>query len=104
MLMIAGGQMAKGYWITFYRSVTNPNALAQYAKLAEVSIRAKGGRFLARGMAARVEGGPNQRSVIIEFDSLADAVAAYESPDYQAAVKFLTGAVERGVRIVEGID
>jgi uncharacterized protein (DUF1330 family) len=41
--------MAEGYWITFYRSVSDPAALAAYAKLAGPAIVANGGRFLARG-------------------------------------------------------
>ena len=95
--------MAKGYWITFYRSVSNPAALAEYAKLAGPSIQASGGRFLARGVAARTfEAGLRERSVVIEFDSVAQAIAAYESPAYQAALKVLQGAAERDVRILEG--
>jgi uncharacterized protein (DUF1330 family) len=95
--------MAKGYWITFYRSVSNPAALAEYAKLAGPSIQAGGGRFLARGVAARTfEAGLRERSVVIEFDSVAQAIAAYESPAYQAALKVLQGAAERDVRILEG--
>jgi len=97
--------MAKGYWINFYRSVSNPAALAEYAKLAGPAIEAGGGRFLARGTPARTfEAGLNQRSVVIEFDSVEKAIATYESPAYQAAVKHLEGAVERDVRILEGIS
>jgi uncharacterized protein (DUF1330 family) len=96
--------MAKGYWITFYRSVSNPAALAEYAKLAGPPIQAGGGRFLARGSAIKAyEAGLNQRSVVIEFDSVEKAVSAYESPAYQAALKVLEGAVERDVRILEGV-
>jgi len=40
---------------------------------------------------------------MIEFDSVEKAIAAYESPEYQAAVKVLKGAVERDVRILEGV-
>ena len=96
--------MAKGYWITFYRSVSNPTALAEYARMAGPAIEAGGGRILARGAAARAfESGLPQRSVLIEFDSVAQAVATYESPAYQAALKVLDGAVERDVRMVEGL-
>ncbi len=95
--------MAKGYWVTLYRSVSNPAALAEYAKLAGPAIQASGGRFLARGVAARAfEAGLNERSVVIEFDSVAQAIAAYESPAYQAALKILEGVAERDVRILEG--
>ena len=95
--------MPKGYWITLYRSVSNPTALTGYARLAVPAIQAGGGRFLVRGTAARVfEAGLIQRAVVIEFDSTERAVATYESPAYQAALKVLEGAVERDVRIVEG--
>jgi len=97
--------MAKGYWVVFYRSVSNPAALAQYAKPAEAAILAGGGRFLSRGAAVNVfEAGIKERSVIIEFDSAAKAIAAYESPAYQSALKFLEGAVERDVRMLEGVS
>ena len=41
--------MAKGYWVSCYRAVRNPDALGEYAKLAGPAIEAGGGRFLARG-------------------------------------------------------
>jgi len=95
--------MAKGYWIAFYRSVSNPAALAEYAKLATPAIQAGGGRFIARGTPyRRYEEGLDQRSVVIEFDSVQSAVATYESPAYQAALKVLGSAAERDLRILEG--
>ncbi len=95
--------MAKGYWITLYRSVSNPAALAEYAKLAGPAIQAGGGRFLVRGMPAKTyEAGLNQRTVVIEFDSLDAAIQTYESSAYQAAVRLLQGAAERDVRFVAG--
>jgi uncharacterized protein (DUF1330 family) len=95
--------MAKGYWIAFYRSVSNPAALAEYAKLATPAIQAGGGRFIARGTPYRkYEAGLDQRSVVIEFDSVQSAVATYESPAYQAALKVLGSAAERDLRILEG--
>jgi uncharacterized protein (DUF1330 family) len=97
--------MGKGYWITFYRSVSNPAALTEYAKLAGPVIQAGGGRFLARGTPAKTfEAGLNQRSVVIEFDSVEKAIAVYKSPGYQAALRVLEGAVERDVRILEGVS
>ncbi len=97
--------MAKAYWIAFYRSIKNPDALAAYAKLAGPAVQAAGGRFLARGMPAKVyEAGLNQRTVVIEFDSLQAAIAAHDSPGYQEALKALgKNAVERELRIVEGV-
>jgi uncharacterized protein (DUF1330 family) len=97
--------MAKGYWVVFYRSVSNPVALAQYSKPAEAAILAGGGRFLTRGAAVRAfEMGIKERSVMIEFDSPAKAIEVYESPAYQSALQLLEGAVERDVRILEAVS
>ena len=95
--------MAKGYWITFYQKIHNADALAAYAKLAGPAIEAGGGRFLARGVPAKVyDGGIQERAVLIEFPSAEQAVATFESPSYQAAAELLAGAVERDVRIIQG--
>ncbi len=96
--------MAKAYWIAFYHSVTNPDALAAYAKLAGPAIVAGGGVFHVRGMPAKTyEAGLNQRTVMIEFPSVAAATAAHDSADYQAALKALDGGAIRDMRIVEGV-
>ena len=94
--------MAKAYWIATYFSISNPDALAEYAKLAGPAITAGGGRFLARGNAAKAyEKGVR---VLIEFDSVEKAAAAHDSPGYQAALKVLGNAVQRDLRIVEGVS
>ena len=96
--------MAKAYIIVCYRSVKNQEAWAAYAKLAAPAIQAAGGRFLVRGMPAKTyEGGLNQRTVLVEFDSVARAIAAHDGPGYQEALKVLGNAVERDFRIVEGV-
>ena len=96
--------MAKAYWIAFYRSIRNPDALAAYAKLAGPAIQGAGGRFIARGGTAKTyEAGLNQRVVVIEFESVAKATAAHDSTGYQAALKVLGDGAERDIRIVEGI-
>ena len=96
--------MAKGYWISFYRAVSDPGRLAAYGALAVPALEAAGGRILARGTAAKAFEGVSERVVVVEFASVAQAVAAYESPRYQAARRLLDGAVDREVRIVEGVD
>src|SRR5581483_12333263 len=84
--------MAKAYWVATYRSISNPEALAEYAKLAAPAIQAGGGRFLARGNPSKVyEAGINQRVVIIEFDSVTQAVATHDGAGYQAALAKLKG-------------
>jgi uncharacterized protein (DUF1330 family) len=97
--------MAKAYWISAYRSVSDPEKLAAYGKLAGPALESHGGRFLARGgRVAAYEAGLTQRTVIIEFDSFEQAVAAYQSPEYQEALAVFDGAAEREVRIVEGVE
>ncbi len=97
--------MAKAYWIAFYRSIKNPDALAAYAKLAGPAVQAGGGRFLVRGVPAKTyEAGLAQRVVVIEFDSVVQATATHDSPAYQEALKALgKDSVERDMRITEGV-
>lgn len=94
--------MAKAYWVAVYRSIRDPEALAAYARLAGPAMHAAGGRFLVRGMPAKIyEAGLNQRVVVLEFDSVEKATAAHDSEGYQAALKVLGNAAERDIRIVE---
>ena len=69
------------------------------------AVQAAGGKFLARGPAAKAyEAGIMQRVVVIEFDSVEKAVAAHDGAGYQEALKVLgKGNVERDLRIVEGV-
>jgi len=95
--------MAKAYWVSAYRAVKDADKLAAYAKLAGPAIAAGGGRFLARGLPAKTyEYGLAERTVLIEFDSVAQATATHDSPDYQAALVALGDGAERDLRIIEG--
>lgn len=97
--------MAKAYWIAFYHSISDADAMAAYAKLAAPAIQAGGGRFLVRGMPAKTyEAGLNQRTVVIEFDSVEQAIAAHDSPGYQEALKAMGNAAKRDMRIVEAVN
>ena len=96
--------MAKGYWVSAYHSVSDTDKLMAYAKLAAPAIEQAGGKFLARGVAAHAyEAGVKQRTVVVEFESVAKALAAHDSPGYQAALKALEGGAVRDLRIVEGV-
>ena len=95
--------MSKTYWIATYHSVRDPEALAAYAKLGGPALQKGGGRILARGIPAQTyEKGLSQRTVLIEFDSVAQAIAAHDSPEYQEALRVLGNAVDRDMRIIEG--
>jgi uncharacterized protein (DUF1330 family) len=97
--------MPKAYWISTYHAVHDPVALAAYAKLAGPALLKAGARFLARGMPSQVyERGLSQRVVLIEFDDVAQAIAAHDSADYKEALRVLGKAVDRDLRIVAGTE
>jgi uncharacterized protein (DUF1330 family) len=97
--------MPKGYWVTVYRSISDPQKLAAYAKLAPPAVTPFGARYIARGTAAAAfESGQKERIVISEFPSLEKAIAAYNSPAYKKALDALGDGAVRDIRIVEGTD
>ena len=96
--------MPKAYWVTCYHEVKDPERLRAYAKLAGPALEAGGGRFLARATAAQAfEAGRMERTVVIEFASVQQALAAHASPAYQAALAALGDGAVRDLRIVEGV-
>jgi uncharacterized protein (DUF1330 family) len=96
--------MAKAYFISCYRQISDPAKLAAYGKLAVPAIEAAGGRILARGVAAKAyEAGQLERIVVIEFDSIEQAVAMHDGAAYQQALATLAGGAVRDVRIVPGV-
>ena len=95
--------MAKAYWIACYREISDPAKLAAYARLAGPAVEAGGGRFLARAVAAQAyEDGKVDRTVLIEFESVDQAVAVHDGAAYQAALALLKGGAVRDLRIVQG--
>ena len=96
--------MAKAYWISCYRNISDPAKLTAYAQLAGPAIESGGGRFLARATAAQAyEDGKTERTVIIEFASVEQAIATHDSAAYQAALAALAGGAVRDLRIVPGV-
>lgn len=95
--------MAKGYWVSAHRRAADPDKHAAYRLLAIAAIEAAGGRFLVLGGQSQArEYGLEERTVVIEFDSYAAALAAYETEDYRRALAALGDGAERDLRIVEG--
>ena len=95
--------MSKGYWIATYLDIKDPAKLEAYATMALSAITGAGGTFLARGMPDTVhEAAQNTRTVVIEFESLAAAKAAYQSPAYQEALAVLGDGAVRDIRLIDG--
>ena len=97
--------MPKGYWISSFRSVKDRARFANYVQRAIPIMQSAGARFLVKNMPAKVyEGGIDELTVVLEFESTAAAIATYESEAYQNALKILGDAVERDLRIVEEFE
>ena len=89
------------YWINTFTAIRDQERLERYIALAGPAMRAHGGRFLARGNPERVfEGAVPLRTTLIEFPSVEDAVRAYESTEYQAALSALGDAADREIRVI----
>ena len=97
--------MPKGYWVTSYRKINDPERLSAYAKLAGPAITPFGGRYLARGTAvAAFEAGLKERIVISEFPNVEQALAAHDGPVYREALRILSDGAGRDIRIVEALE
>ncbi len=94
--------MAKGYWVGNVK-VEN---LAEYMKYVQANATAFekfGGKFLVRaGQHELREGQMNDRIVVIEFKDYATAIACYDSPEYQAAMKLRIDHSSGSIAIIEG--
>lgn len=91
------------YWIAVYKAVHDSDKVVAYAELAGPALLAAGGRFLARGLPeATFELGEATRTVVVEFDSVAAAVAAHDSDAYQEALRALGDGADRDLRVVPG--
>ena len=94
--------MKKGYWIAMV-DITDPDRYQDYVRANAAAFEKYGARFVVRaGRHHDPEGPAGQRHVVIEFDSYDKAIACYESPEYQEALKIRLEASEARFVIVEG--
>ena len=96
-------QFTPGYIIT-NAEVFDKDAYGEYGKLAPDAIAKYGGEFLTRGGAAQILEGnwEPHRIVVVKFDSVEQAKAMYNSPEYQAAKEKRIGAADFNMIVVEG--
>ncbi len=96
--------MAKGYWVGRV-DVSNPEAYKNYVAANGVAFAKFGGRFLVRGGSFEaVLGSSRARNVVIEFPSYGQALACWNSPEYQAARARQEGGAEIDLIVIEGYD
>lgn len=96
--------LKKGYWIVAYRAISDESALKAYGASALPAVQSFAGRFFTRSTSQvqAHEAGLPLRTIVVEFDSYANALAAHESEAYQKALQTLGSGAERDFRIVEG--
>jgi len=96
--------MANAYLVGIYNKIIDQEKLQKYAVDALPAMMANGGKkALARsGNITQIEGIPPERAVILEFESVEAAKNAYNSEDYQAALKNLDGGADRFLFVIEG--
>jgi len=96
--------MPKGYWIANV-DVHDAEVYDKYRAANAKPFADFGAKFLVRGAPPDIrEGTSHPRIVVIEFASLADAVACYESEGYQAAKDIRSSVSDGNLVIVEGYD
>ena len=90
--------------LSAHRSTADPKKRDAYIKLAVPALQKGGGEIIASTDDVIIkENGVKERTVLIEFDSFDQAIKAYESEDYQEALKALDGGADRDIRIFEGL-
>lgn len=95
--------MPKAYWVARV-TVTEPDTYKLYAEAAPEAFKRYNARVLARGgRAQQLEGDGRPRNVVIEFPSFEEAIACYNSEEYQAARKHRQDAGDAEIVIVEGV-
>lgn len=91
------------YWIA-HVTVTDPDPYKLYADAAPAAFKKYNAKILARGgRTEHLEGEGRPRNVVIEFATFEDAIACYNSPEYQEARKHRIGAGEAQILIVDGV-
>jgi len=94
------------YWVARSK-INDPVQYKKYTDRVPEIIAQFGGKVLARGGDYRILEGPQkfERFVVIEFPSMAQAIACHHSQAYQEASAFRRdGAGEVELVIVEGGD
>ena len=95
--------MPKTYWIARV-DVSDPETYKTYVETGRPAFARYNAKFLARGGKTEVlEGNARARNVVIEFASMEDALACYNSPEYTAARKIRHSISEGEFILVEGV-
>ena len=96
--------MANAYLVLIYNKIIDKEKLQKYAVDSLPAMMSNGAKkTLARSAnITQIEGIPPERAVILEFENVEAAKIAYNSEDYQSALKKLDGGADRSLFIIEG--
>ena len=96
--------MPKGYWIG-HVTVHDPEMYPKYIEAGSIAYKKYGARFLVRGGEfTGMEGNNKERNVVLEFDSYEQALACYNSPEYETARKIRQSCATTDMIVIEGTD
>jgi len=96
--------MPKAYWIARV-DVDDAEEYKKYVETGKPAFARYNAKFLARGgRSEALEGNNRARNVLIEFASMEDALACYNSPEYTAARAIRRKVSEGDWILVEGVE
>ena len=86
--------------------VTDWERYREYTQLSPIAVEAYGGRFIARAGETVTLEGPEEtrRVVLLEFPTLDDAKAFYDSEEYGRAKAARAGAADAQFVAIAGVD
>jgi uncharacterized protein (DUF1330 family) len=95
--------MAKTYWIARV-DIADPETYKLYVEASAPAFAKHNAKILARGGRTEVLEGPARaRNVVIEFASMEEALACYNSPEYVKARAWRHQASTGELILVEGV-
>ena len=97
--------MKKGYWISLYTNIKNPENLKKYAETVTPIIQSFGGVPLVRGGKYEAFSGDKfLRTVIWEFPNYSKAIECHNSKEYQDGWSIAKDTTERHMQVIEGFS
>ncbi|ASK28230.1 DUF1330 domain-containing protein [Neisseria chenwenguii] len=98
--------MGKPVYFIIDVKINDPEAMKPYQQQVAATFEKFGGRrLIAGGAAETLEGrAPEGKIVMVRFDSMEQAHAWHESPEYQAIIGIRHTAAESRAWFVEGVE
>jgi uncharacterized protein (DUF1330 family) len=97
-------KMSDAYLFVSYKQAADPSHLAAYGALAVPAIEQFGGTMIAKADPSHIyEAGQRELTVLVRFNSVAEATALYGSAPYRKALAALGSDAMRDVRIIPAL-